>query len=179
MTCSTWSRLVSQGESLLREASPERDAAELHFASCSECAQKAFLLDPSWALRRPGATGPKGEAGFSSSEIADLEKIVLGGRRLLRIDGAARREVRAVSLAAAALTLSIVVAGAAMFQYTRPFRRPAEPVATAAETTPRSWDAGGPAPQAVGSVLPAAARVYDLGQEDFALVMVVDETLDL
>jgi hypothetical protein len=32
---------------------------------------------------------------------------------------------------------------------------------------------------AVGSVAPAAARVYDLGQQDFALVMVVHETLDL
>lgn len=84
-----------------------------------------------------------------------------------------------MSLAAAALTLSIVIAGGALLQSTGPFRRPAEPVLTAGETVPRSWDAGQPSPQAVSSLLPAAARVYDLGQEDFALVMVVDETLDL
>lgn len=78
MTCSTWSRLVSQGAILLREASPERAAAQQHFASCPECARKAFLLDPSWALRRPDGTESPRDPGFSASEVADLEKSVLG-----------------------------------------------------------------------------------------------------
>jgi hypothetical protein len=186
--------MVAQGSSLLRDGSPERASAEAHFAACPECAQRAFLLDPGWALRRPGREDSTPVPGFAASEIAELENSILSGGRMLRIEETATLRVPAANFAVAALVLAIVGVGAVLLQSTGLSRDPLEPDASGAfagapgapafqSVAPPSADVAREVAEpwlpAVGSLQPAAARVYDLGQEDFALVMVVDETLDL
>ena len=208
MSCETWNELASYADRLLWEGSPERLSAERHFARCPSCAERAFLLDPSWAVSRTTRTNrlersessepsalsapadPPEWAGFGSREIADLKRNVLEAGRIRAVEGAVHKRRAGMRVAIAAALLSVLVAGGALLRTIGPFRAAiapesmatkAEGIAPAAEeeffaVSEVALDLSLPT---LGSLVPAAARVYDFGQEDFAFVMVVHETLDL
>ncbi len=180
MSCAIWRELAASGEALLREGSPERARAEGHFATCASCAERAFLLDPSWAVRRLP------DAGFTAAEIARLERSLGDAGRLREIEGAIAPVRRGWRAAAVGGLLALgTMAGLLSIRSgaDRTAESPGAPEArlqAAAEAAPQ--EAGGRAGvslPAIGAVAPAAARVYELGEDDFALVMVVHETLDL
>jgi len=205
VSCETWNELASYADRLLWEGSPERLSAERHFARCPSCAERAFLLDPSWAVSRTTRTNrlersessepsapsdPPERTSFGSREIADLKRDVLEAGRIRAVEGAVHKRRAGMRVAIAAALLSVLVAGGALLRTIGPFRAAIAPESMATK-------AAGIAPAAeeeffavsevaldlslptLGSLVPAAARVYDFGQEDFAFVMVVHETLDL
>lgn len=201
MSCETWNELASYADRLLREGSPERSSAERHFARCPSCAERAFLLDPSWAISRTTRTtrttrtnrlepsessepsapsAPLERASFGSREIADLKRAVLEAGRIRVVEGAVHRRRAGMRVAIAAAVLSVLLAGGALLRTIGPDTK-IEVITSAAED--EFFAVSGVAVDlslpALGSLVPAAARVYDFGQEDFALVMVVHETLDL
>jgi hypothetical protein len=184
LSCETWSELVSKGERLLREGSPERLWAERHFSHCPSCAERAFLLDPSWALNRLE------KQSFTHAEIASLKLSLLEAGRLREVESSVRPRRRAIQAAAALAVLTLVVAGGVRWRIAGSFGASGESQVSGTVTEARAPTALGERSRAVvtgvdlsrptvGSVAPAAARVYDFGQEDFSLVMVVHETLDL
>ncbi len=198
MSCETWNELASYADRLLREGSPERLSAERHFARCPSCAERAFLLDPSWAVSRTTRTtrtnrleppessepsapsAPLERASFGSREIADLKRAVLEAGRIRVVEGAVHRRRAGMRVAIAAAVLSVLVAGGALLRTIGPETK-IEVITPAAEeeffaVSEVALDLSLPT---LGSLVPAAARVYDFGQEDFAFVMVVHETLDL
>ncbi len=192
MSCDTWNELASFADRLLREGSPERSLAERHFARCPSCAERAFLLDPSWAVSRTNRLGQSQQAeptepsdlaettSFGSREIADLKRIVLEAGRIRAVEGSVHQRPTGRRIAIAAAVLLVLVAGGALFRTIGPATKTEVITPAAAEDF---FSISAPAVDlslpAVGSLAPAAARVYDFGQEDFALVMVVHETLDL
>lgn len=177
MSCRTWHELIALGDSLLVEDSPERARALGHFESCPACAERSFLLDPGWSLRRSP------DAAFSSEEIEELELRSLREGRLRDLErsvGAGRWR----SLAAAAVVAVGVAAIAGVMSLRTDAPKALNPEAAVAaeglfEPVEPNIEAPGLSVSAIGSVAPAAARVYEIGGEDFALVMVVHETLDL
>lgn len=184
MSCETWQELVEQGDLLLCEDSRERLAAQRHFRSCPSCAERAYLLDPGWAVRR-SVTQMPGEA-----EIAELKRSILAAGRTRELESAVRGAPSRVRVAAAIALFSVVIAAGALIRVggpAKPTARVSNTENVAVETVPASVAATASAfgtvselsLPAIGSLAPSAARVYDLGQEDFALVMVVHETLDL
>ena len=184
MSCPVWSELNRAGDELLREGSKVRLRAEKHFTECACCADRAYLLDPSWAVRRLGPVE------FSGDEAADLGRSILEGARLRRID----REVASRPPESSRSTLrqraGMVAAGGALLfaaasgLVLRPSggEKSAESLiqgtqvdvfAPVVKPRTQQW-----LPR-IGELTPAEARVYELGQKEFALVMVVHETLDL
>lgn len=184
MSCRTWNELTALGDALLVEDSTERARAESHFESCPACAERAFLLDPGWALRRSPA------ADFSGAEIEELELRSLRAGRLRDIErsvGAGRWRSLAATVAIA-IGLAAVAGVMSLRTQTPPTPAPLAslaqeaPVAAAGEffePAQPTLESPGPSASAIGSVAPAAARVYEIGGEDVDLVMVVHETLDL
>ena len=177
MSCAVWSELVEAGDELLREGSPVRLRAESHFAECPACARRAYLLDPGWAVR---GLGP---ARFSTEETAELERKILDSTRVLglgkemRLERSGRR--RAGVLAAGVVIALATTAGLSLRRGAGEAPAP-PPVSAAVELF--GADRSGSTVQSLprlGGLQPAEARVYELGQKDFALVMVVHETLDL
>ncbi|MBT8491428.1 MAG: zf-HC2 domain-containing protein [Deltaproteobacteria bacterium] len=188
MTCATWQELTSSGARLLREGSPERQAAERHLAGCPECSERAFLLDPSWAVRPIGSECRSPSEGFSGDEIEALKRSVLEGGRIRTVEDRVRRKRFAVNASVAAVLACALLAGGVLMRSARPGDGAVgfdamSPAAGGAQ--PSGIDSavpssvGGPSAPAVASLVQGAARVYDLGQPDFTLVMVVDETLDI
>ncbi len=193
MSCEVWDELASHGERLLQEGSPERSRAERHFARCSACAERAFLLDPSWAVRRLDRSGELHElerASFGEDEIAELKRDVLEAGRIRDVESTVRSHRRFTRVVVAAALFAVVVAGGALMRTAGDFWAPSSSRSTSftaetiapprsSELLPTSGASIDLSLPSVGSLAPSAARVYDLGQEDFALVMVVHETLDL
>lgn len=191
MSCAHWSVLVRQDERLLREGSAEREAAERHFRACPSCAERAFLLDPSWAVARESSS-PAVTAEVPRVEILELERKILDAGRFRDLEGSVRRAPLSMRVAAAAALAAVLLAGGVLLgtngwswrtDLTGPQDAPASVGSPAIPIDARDFFADAAAVQlslpAVGSLAPEAARIYDLGQDDFALVMVVHETLDL
>jgi len=191
VSCETWSELASLGESLLMEGSPERERAQRHFERCPSCAGMAYLLDPSWALRgseRSPRLGRLEQTGFSESEISILKRDVLESGRMREVEVSVRPRRDRFHAAIAVGLLLVVAVGAALLRTGdsltvvdsgAPGSTEATVAARRGEVLSIPADRAGLSLPVLGSVAPAAARVYDFGQEDFALVMVVHETLDL
>lgn len=174
MSCKVWNELASAGEALLREESPERLRAEQHLAVCSSCAERAFLLDPSWAVRRSF-----GQV-FEASEITELKRSVTKAGRLLDIERTVAPRRRWVRAAAIAVLVAMAAVAGIVSSRTDSARTETQvQVPEAPRPVRLSADGVDASLPVIGSLAPAAARVYELGEEEFALVMVVHETLDL
>ena len=180
VSCPTWNELTSYADRLLQEGSPERALAERHFSRCPSCVQRAFLLDPSWAVSRTSRSELSEPASFGSREIEVLKRSVLETGRIRAVEGSVRERRIGMRVAIAAAVLSVLVGGTAWLRPIGPETK-TEGIKPAAEVEffVISGSAVGLSLPTVAALTPAAARVYDFGQEDFALVMVVHETLDL
>ena len=123
MSCESWSELLEQGQRLLWEGSPERRSAEQHFRSCPDCAERAFLLDPSWSVRRwtrssesESESRSHEDSSYRGSEIAELKDKILEAGRMLEFEGSVRRAPVSIRAAAAAALLAILLAGGALLR---------------------------------------------------------------
>lgn len=182
MSCDVWEDLCASGEALLVEDSAERIRAERHFEVCSLCAGRAFLLDPSWAVRNSAALD------FAPDELNELKHRLADAGRFRELErSVTARGGRALAASVAVVAALAVVAGVMSMRSDSTVtqdRVVAENRAQVEASAPGDG-AGDTRPgtslsvSAIGSVVPAAARVYEIGEEDFALVMVVHESLDL
>lgn len=177
MSCRVWEELAAAGEAVLREDAPERLRAEAHFRECPSCAEKAFLLDPSWAVRKLPA--PE----FGAEDLAEIQRSLARAERMRGVERRFGTRHPGRRIAAAAVLVALLgVAG----------------ILSDRSNSVEVADSGGflvkpgaegrqgdPADElelslpAIGSLAPETARIYELGEEEFALVMVVHETLDL
>lgn len=189
MTCDFWRAHGKQRTDLLVDGSSGRLAASAHLEICPECRSRAFLLDPSWArLEEPNPD-------FSQTEIDETKRRILAGRRLSDVADVARvsdaeaavsvssnpkstapRNTAWLRAAAIAASLGVLL----MFGVSR---RPPSSWAQRAVPVPEQAlsAAAGLVPNfsSIDPLLPTRARVYELGQADFSLVILVDESLDI
>ncbi|MFQ5526026.1 MAG: hypothetical protein ACE5GX_07155 [Thermoanaerobaculia bacterium] len=180
MSCPVWEDLAASADELLQESSPERLRAERHFRECPECAGKAFLLDPSWAVRRMD------DSEFDAKEISELQEELVESGRIRALDRrvgsrAARWRIAAAAALIALAAVAGMLANRSSVVSTAAVADPIDTVEPTRAAEVRTVDSGlaDVSLPAIGSLAPAAARVYEIGEEDFALVMVVHETLDL
>lgn len=169
MSCPDWRRLA-RDDDFLRPATAPRRAALEHAATCPRCRREALRLDPSLAV----ADLPVAPA--SPAEIDAIKDNVLALRRVRRVESEARpRRVRARWAAVAGLTVA-----ALLFAPETGDRRPGEGPAEArpAPLLSEDYRLYGSLPL-VESLEPAEARVYQLGRDDFSLVWIVDESIEV
>ena len=158
--------LTGGADACLREGTPARERL-LEWAESGD-RQQALFLDPGLAAK--GVHG----GDFSDREIEDLKKSVLQARRLKTI-GEAGRESASNRLSGWAVALTVCLL----------FLLPSSLKQTSAAEAPLSTthvSRLAPAAMTHSSVealdLPGA-RVYELAEEDFSLVLVVDESFEL
>lgn len=166
MSCPDWRSLVAARERdphVLGTDPPGWSEALDHLDRCPGCAGEALALDPLLVFRRLPRTEPKpGEVEALATEVLAL---VRAGRRAERLPRRSGwwRGVAAAALVAAALALEPGAGGL------RPV--PGRVVATLAADLPTL-------PLLDGLEFPSA-RIYELGGDGLAVVMVVDESLDV
>lgn len=181
MSCPDWRSLLA-----------ERDRAELdvdfessdawrsaidHLTGCGVCRVAALELDPALLfLAQPPLEVGDDEVDRIKANVRTLRR----AREAERAVGERRRRIGRVAAAAAVVSLLILL----------PTRTSRQPVSTqpdgpslAAESTPAPFTPGlafddGPAPMIEPLDLPLA-RIYQLGEDDLSVVMVVDESIDV
>jgi hypothetical protein len=178
MSCPDWRRLVALGDAAAGvEEPPEWHSAVEHLRHCSACRPEALAADPSLVFVEA--------AGWQASE-AEVEELIGGVRAVNRLkvrDRAASTTARRWPGLAAAALLAV---GLALMGGSSALER------GSGERPARSTSALFPAQQEVSSLRVGSgltpvveeldrpdARVYQLRQEDLAIVMIVDETFDL
>ena len=155
-----------RGDEILIEGSGDRRRLLELAASGAQGRREALLLDPGLAAR--GA-----EAGhFSDAEVEDLKRSVLDARRLRDVESATHRPVSHL-LSAIAATLILGMLFVLPVRLER-HEGPLEDRISAGLTAPEAITH--PGFEALG--LPGA-RVYELADEAFSLVLIVDESFEL
>ena len=183
MSCGEWVRLrpwvaarLERGVDLAGPA--EEIAAPDHLAECAECRRLAYALDPSLVflkLREPRELNDT--AGQREiAEIAAMRERVAAMRAMkTKWPGEVRRGTRARGWRWAAAALLV---GAGLAQGDRPAEIAPFPLALAAgpaATVPTELELQ-PVVEELGR---PEARVYQFAGDDFSVVMIVDETLDV
>lgn len=163
MSCLDWQSLLAARERDPGADPPGWPEALDHLDRCPGCAGEALALDPLLVFRRLPA--PEPEAGEIEALEAEVLALVRAGRRAERLPRRSGwwRGVAAAALVAVALALEPGAGGL------RP--GPGRAVATLAADLPTL-------PLLDGLEAPSA-RVYELGGDGMAVVMVVDESLDV
>lgn len=148
-------------------APPGWQASLEHLASCGACRRRVARLDPTLLLAAAAAPAPP----VGDDEVAAVKA---GVRSLVAAERLAPppRPDRRPLVAAAALAVLL----AAPLGLSRLADRPAGPPLppAALEVLPEA-----PVEPPVEEVLPAAARVYQLGTDELRVVLIFDENLDL
>lgn len=151
-----------------------------HLRACSSCRRTAAEEDPTvvFSLLEPDSLGSDG--------ITEIQATVRTLRRSRAIETAERirsRSSRRTAMAAASLVFAL-----ALVPLTggRPLEDGAEPLEDAVlEPQPRAWPEwqawvdDRTVPPVIEELNRPEARVYQLTEDDLAVVMIVDETLDL
>lgn len=169
MSCREWTRWQG-GDEFLRPGAPGRRAALDHAADCPDCRRRALELDPS--LTVSSLAVPEATPG----EIEAIRANVLALRRMRDVERRPRRRWAPARLAAVAcLTVGIL-----LFAEETGDREPGERAAAAGSALLLSEDYRlyGSLPL-VESLEPAEARIYQLGRDDFSLVWIVDESIEV
>ena len=167
MSCPDWRRLAA-----LREAQPELDppgweAVRDHLASCPACRREAVAADPLLAFTR--LAEPPADPGLEH----EMQGAVAAMIRAARLE-TPRRSARAAGLAKLAAGLGTVAL--LMFSGSPPGRAP-EPTNLAAADALVIDE--GPATAILEDLDRPGARIYELPQDDLAVVMIVDSSLDV
>lgn len=169
MSCPDWRRLAKD-DGFLRPAAASRRAALEHAAACPRCRREALRLDPSLAVAELPV------AAATRAEIDAVKDNVLALRRMRRVEREAEpRRGRTRWAAVAGLTLVALLFGGETGD-----RSPGEST-TGARPAPllsEDYRLYGSLPL-VESLQPAEARVYQLGRDDFSLVWIVDESIEV
>ncbi len=197
MNCPAWPDLVARRDRGDSGAESAWDRALAHADGCADCAEEARAAEPLLLFRALAGSDERdagADAAASPAEILEMKAAVATLRRASAADSHALRPVasrlgipvspagrRAVSGVAAALLLAaslVLLPGAGPVAVSEaPPVAPAVAVAVARVSTLAS-EAGRSAALLDGPPRPGA-RIYELRQEDLAVVMIVDESLDV
>lgn len=178
MSCPDWHRLVAARERDPLVDPPGWGAARAHLAHCASCRVEALTLDPTLLFARI-APGPAGDE--QRGEVAAMQQSVAALIRASRVSGrpsARRRDDerrRFAALPRSAAAALLIFAGLAM----QPAPSPEESLPFRAALAGSREVAELPAQPLIDELDLTQARVYELGSNDVAVVMVVDSTLDV
>jgi hypothetical protein len=173
MSCPDWSRLVAHRATPQQAEPPEWQEALRHLEACGPCRKQAVKADPTLVFRRlPTVQAGPEEADAMGRAVAALRR----GRSLegLGAGWSAWRYAAAILLAVGTLVL---VPQPGRFG---PSEESTVVEAWAVEELPEAQPEWSLLPL-VEFVEPPRARVYQLagGDDDLAVVMIVDEALDV
>ncbi len=166
-----------------RLSDPERERRQElveHLRACPACRQAAVEEDPTlvFSLLEPE---PMGE-----EQLADIQSSVRTLRRSRAIDSSDRPRSRVggtTALVAASLLFVIALlpltGGRRLEEQSEPVRDLVTEQHSLAEPEWQRWIDDRTAPPMIEDLNRPDARVYQLTEEDLAVVMIVDETLDL
>jgi hypothetical protein len=193
--CPDWPALVARRDG--GDEPPEWRDALVHLDACGDCRDAALAADPTLVFRRL-----RHAAVEPAADVDSMRQAVAALRRASRVTAveagvepvSARRRAVGHRLRQAAAALLLAAAGfgawfvgqdqpgypAAQSAVAASVAEPwsASPVTTAARA-PRSAEELASRPVFEGLSTPRTADVYQLGEEDLLVVMVVDETLDI
>lgn len=169
MRCPDWTLLAADDE-FLRPGTGARRAALEHAADCPACRREALRLDPSLA-----AAG----VAVDDATRAEIDAIKDGAMalcRMRRVERQSRPRRARVRLAAVACLTVLAL----LFAGETGDRSPDEvaPGDGPALLLSEDYRLYGSLPL-VESLAPAEARVYQIGREDFSLVWIVDESIEV
>lgn len=169
MSCPDWTLLGADDQFLRPGASARRSALE-HAADCPGCRREALRLDPSLAVEGMAV----GDA--TRAEIDAIKDGVMALCRMRRVERQSRPRRARVRLAAVACLTVVVLLFAGETGDRSPDEAPAGdgPALLLSE----DYRLYGSLPL-VESLEPAEARVYQIGREDFSLVWIVDESIEV
>jgi hypothetical protein len=169
MSCALSTKLREQPEAFLVEDSPERLWGLRHAEECPACRRALLRLDPTLAV---APSVPE----FESREVESLKAGVLNAKRLREMEASSGRSIRGSQIAAAVtLIASLALLLPGQLEETGGGSGNGQTELSRA-LTPSAAEVSLPAVETLD--LPRA-RVYELGDEDFSVVMIVDESLDL
>ena len=188
MSCPDW-RGLARLRSPLDEQDPAGwDDAVTHFENgCPSCRRDALLAEPMLVFRRlratAGAGAPEMSAAQEASEVDAVRQAVAALRAAGRVDASrSRRFVRWRWVAAAGLTaaaLSIPADNAWQLHQDRG-ALPSSTAALHGAVLPAAFATSGDADlPTVEGVNRPGARIYHMDGEGMAVVMIVDESLDV
>jgi hypothetical protein len=174
--CFDWARLTVHRRRRDDAVEPEGWSEALaHLPTCAACRRAAVAADPTLVFQL--APPPVAAGAEEAAEVARMRAAVAAMRRTAPLRRAARSRVGGWRAAAAGLLVAVALA-----QAPRPLERAAAPAVT-----------GGVATAGLELQLPPElrlqpivedtdrpeARVYQLSGQGMAVVMIVDETLDV
>lgn len=176
MSCPDWRRLLRYRFDDDRRQPDGWGDAVAHLAECGACRAEAVAIDPTLIF-----VAPPPEPALEPRQLDEIKRSVNTARRARDVETAVSRPagvVRRFGAAAAMLAVLFLLPPAAV--------GPPDSLVPAGIPGLEEVEnvAGGALPPAVVSPMiepldRPQARIYQLGQEDLSLVMVVDESLDV
>lgn len=164
MSCPDWAALVRDREPAGAVEMAEWSEAVAHLRGCAACRRRALALDPTLVF-----LGCR-DLTIDRAEVAELTRATYALRRVRSLEaapvpGAARRRAMAAGLGLAGVLLLPAVP-------TDPALEPPAPPEASASANPiaRPW---------IENLDRPAARVYQWGSPELAVVVVIDESLDV
>jgi len=185
------------------------ESAMAHLDGCGACRESALAADPTLVFRRLRGAGASAAAAADAESMRQAVASLRRASRVTAVEsgagdaleapaGGRLRRVAGPRLRRAAAALLLAAAGVGVWfagqdepvQPAASARHAAAPAASFAEpwaaltapsatSAPRSAEELASQPVFEGLSKPRAADVYQLGEEDLLVVMVVDETLDI
>lgn len=174
MSCPNWSELLEQREQAKQELPSDWSEAIGHLRGCRGCRSEALRLDPTLLF----STQPTLEV--TDAEVSDIVASVRTLRRSRQTEedvGEPRRRWGRFAAAAAAIFLLVLLPNLTPRQAAPPLTDSPR-LASEFVAAPGSIVGDLSAPVIEPLDLPLA-RIYQLGEEDLSVVMVVDESLDV
>lgn len=172
IACPDWRAALAHRFDREADEPAEWDVLVAHLGECPSCRGRALELDPTLVfgdLRREPAAAGEADAVRRSVEV--MRRLGRRGQLSWRRAG---RAAAAILLPAAGLILSFELLLAPPHEGQPP---PASGAALLGELLVPAAEL--PAPPFVEALDRPQARVYQLGQEDLSVVMIVDENLDV
>lgn len=174
MSCPNWSELLEQRERADRGLPSGWSEAIGHLRGCGSCRSKAVRLDPTLLF------SAQPTLQVTDAEVSDIVASVRTLRRARQAEeavGEPRRRWGRFAAAAAAIFLLVLLPNLTPRQAAPPLTD-APRLASEFVASPGSIVGEASAPVIEPLDLPLA-RIYQLGEEDLSVVMVVDESLDV
>jgi hypothetical protein len=166
VTCPDWRTATAWRRGDAAAPADWQDSLE-HLAGCVVCRRRVAKLDPTLLLAAAAAPAPAVSEEEVQTLTATVRSLVASERLAAR-----SRPGRSALLPAAALVALL----AAPIGLSRLVGRAAAPIASPEVATAPQEPAAAPP---VEDVQPAGARVYQIGTEEFPVVLIFDENLDL
>lgn len=171
MSCPDWRRLAAARERDPFADPPGWTEARAHLADCAGCRREALAADPLLLFQRLAA----GRGGEERDEVLAMQQGVAALVRASRVAGrAAAGPRRGVALRRVAAVALLVLGVMALDGAPSPQGRLAAGRDAWVAAPPELPDQ-----PLLDELDLAQARVYELGSDDMAVVMVVDATLDV